>query len=1103
MSVRTRFAPSPTGFLHLGNIRSALFPWAFARHHRGTFILRIEDTDQERSTLEAEQAIVDAMAWLGLDYDEGPYYQMQRMDRYRAVLDDMLARGLAYRCYTTPAELDALRAEQMARGEKPRYDGRWRPENARRHDAARGRRAGRAGSAIRDDGAVAWHDAVKGAIEIGNTELDDLVIARADGTPTYNFCVVVDDLDMRITHVIRGDDHVNNTPRQINIMRALGASPRLCASADGADARMARSSPSVTARAASCNIAMTATCARRWSTTSRGSAGRMVTRKCSASTNSSAGSISMACRRRRARFDPEKLKWLNHEHMKRLDPDEIGAPAGAIPRGAPASSTASGPVACRGSRRFFATVRLRSSTWRRPRAISIRHPRWIVRCSASRSTPPIAGRSSNCTLEFAALDWTRDAIGPAIKAAAARHGVKPAAGDDAAARARCRDARRRPRSTRCSSWSAATRRARGWRRGCKRSVNLRAVAQTAGRPQYACLDYRGTQCAHGASPRGHFPMAASSPADTVASPLPKGTVTFLFTDIEGSTRLWETQHAAMQAALPRHDALVRHCIAAHGGHVFKTGGDAFCAAFHTASDALAAALEAQRALHREPWPDPVKIRVRMALHTGAVELRDGDYFGPPLNRVARLLSAGHGGQTLLSESTHDLVSRSSAAAGHRQGAGRARAQGPRAPRSGVPALPSRSAAGFSAVEDRDGAARQGDAVDRGAAVRQHEPRRGRTSISPTGSSEELLNVLAKIRGLRVASRTSAFSFKGKDVDIPTVAQKLNVATVLEGSVRKSGKRVRITAQLIQVADRLAPVVGDLRPRARRHLRGAGRHRAVGGEGAACGTAGRGPRRDRGAPKRRPKCRRRRPGRADNPEALPALSAGALLPRAHDARRTSRAASAYFEQAIALDPEIRARRGRACRAATGRRRVTDGAPVNRGSEQAREAAQRALALAPDLAEAHAALGLVLESHDWDWRAPIANCSARWRSRPAMRTCSAPWRASPASLGATTNASSCCARRSRSIRSVSPAGASSGLRCAMTGRLDEAEAALRRALDLNPKAGLVHCFLGDNRLWQGHAAEALELAEHEVLPTSGWWERPWPITRSNTPRHRMPP
>ncbi len=224
MSVRTRFAPSPTGFLHLGNIRSALFPWAFARHNGGTFILRIEDTDLERSSAEAVAAIVDAMAWLGLAYDEGPYYQMQRMPRYREVIASMLERGLAYHCYMTSAELDKLREMQMAAGMKPRYDGRWRPENA----------AGRApppgvAPVVRfrnpDDGLVEWQDAVKGPIAIANGELDDLVIARADGTPTYNFCVVVDDLDMRITHVIRGDDHVNNTPRQINMMRALGATP--------------------------------------------------------------------------------------------------------------------------------------------------------------------------------------------------------------------------------------------------------------------------------------------------------------------------------------------------------------------------------------------------------------------------------------------------------------------------------------------------------------------------------------------------------------------------------------------------------------------------------------------------------------------------------------------------------------------------------------------------------------------------------------------------------------------------------------------------------------------------------------------------------------
>lgn len=224
-TVRTRFAPSPTGFIHLGNIRSALYPWAFARKHEGVFILRIEDTDVERSSTEAVQVILDGMAWLGLDIDEGPFYQMQRMDRYREVLKQMLDSGLAYPCYTSVEELDALREAQREKGEKPRYDGRWRPEPGKVLPTPP---AGVA-PVIRFrnplTGTVAWDDAVKGRIEISNEELDDLVIARPDGTPTYNFCVVVDDLDMDITHVIRGDDHVNNTPRQINILRALGKTP--------------------------------------------------------------------------------------------------------------------------------------------------------------------------------------------------------------------------------------------------------------------------------------------------------------------------------------------------------------------------------------------------------------------------------------------------------------------------------------------------------------------------------------------------------------------------------------------------------------------------------------------------------------------------------------------------------------------------------------------------------------------------------------------------------------------------------------------------------------------------------------------------------------
>ncbi|MDH5710005.1 MAG: glutamate--tRNA ligase [Hylemonella sp.] len=223
--VRTRFAPSPTGFIHLGNIRSALYPWAFARAKGGDFVLRIEDTDLERSTQASVDVILEGMAWLGLDYDEGPYYQMQRMDRYKQVLAELQAAGHVYPCYMSVEELDALRERQMAAKLKPRYDGTWRPE------------PGKALPSVPEGvlpvlrfrnpigGSVVWDDKVKGRIEISNEELDDLVIARPDGTPTYNFCVVVDDLDMAITHVIRGDDHVNNTPRQINIFRALGKEP--------------------------------------------------------------------------------------------------------------------------------------------------------------------------------------------------------------------------------------------------------------------------------------------------------------------------------------------------------------------------------------------------------------------------------------------------------------------------------------------------------------------------------------------------------------------------------------------------------------------------------------------------------------------------------------------------------------------------------------------------------------------------------------------------------------------------------------------------------------------------------------------------------------
>lgn len=219
--IRTRIAPSPTGMMHLGTARTAIYCWAVARHFGGKFLLRIEDTDQQRSTQEAVQVILDGMKWLNLDYDEGPIYQMDRLERYREVVDQLLAEGKAYYCYATPEELDAMREDQKARGLKPRYDGRWRPENAVGKEIPEGVQP-----VVRfrnpDDGAVTWNDAVYGPITVSNSELDDLIIMR-NGIPTYNFAVVVDDWDMKVSHVIRGADHINNTPRQINIYNALGA----------------------------------------------------------------------------------------------------------------------------------------------------------------------------------------------------------------------------------------------------------------------------------------------------------------------------------------------------------------------------------------------------------------------------------------------------------------------------------------------------------------------------------------------------------------------------------------------------------------------------------------------------------------------------------------------------------------------------------------------------------------------------------------------------------------------------------------------------------------------------------------------------------------
>ena len=321
MTVRIRFAPSPTGYLHIGGLRTALFCWLYARRHGGRFILRIEDTDLERSTEAAIQQILDGMEWAGLTADEGPFYQTKRFDRYREVIDGLLAQGLAYRCYCTKEELEALRAEQLARGEKPRYDGRWRD----RTDARPG-----VDPVVRfknpRDGEVVVDDAVHGRVVFQNAELDDLIIMRSDGSPTYNFCVVVDDMDMNVSHVIRGDDHLNNTPRQMNMLRALGREPPVYAhlpmilGADGAKLSKRHGAVSVLQYRDEGYLpeALLNYLVRLgWSHGDQEifTPEEMVRLFDIADVNKSA-----------AAFNAEKLAWLNQQHMLRAPPARLVAP---------------------------------------------------------------------------------------------------------------------------------------------------------------------------------------------------------------------------------------------------------------------------------------------------------------------------------------------------------------------------------------------------------------------------------------------------------------------------------------------------------------------------------------------------------------------------------------------------------------------------------------------------------------------------------------------------------------------------------------------------------------------------------------------------------
>jgi adenylate cyclase len=556
--------------------------------------------------------------------------------------------------------------------------------------------------------------------------------------------------------------------------------------------------------------------------------------------------------------------------------------------------------------------------------------------------------------------------------------------------------------------------------------------------------------------------------------LPTGTLTFLFTDIEGSTRLWEAHRDEMRGVLARHDALVQRAIDDHRGWIFKTSGDAFCAVFAAAPDALAAALAAQLALRAEPWPDSLRLGVRMAMHTGSAELRGADYFGEALNRVARLLDAGHGGQTLVSEATFDLC------------------------RDLLPTAASLKSLGEHSLRDLSRRERVFQLVH--PALQQVFPpldvvlrppesdvpsiavlpfvnlsRDEENEYFADGLAEELLNMLSKVRNLRVASRTSAFWFKGKDADLATVAQKLNVATVLEGSVRKSGNRVRITAQLIQVAtdshlwsetydrelidifavqdDIARSVVSELRMALLGEVPTAQSTARAAAEIAVHGTS-----------------------RGGNPEAYRLYLQGKFLSGRNRPDDLARGGD-LLRQALTLQPDY-------ALAWVGLARVYrqdaeyGGAAVTPSYANARAAVQRALELSPDLLEAHIELAAIRTS-DWDWNGADAALSRALEIAPN----------DPDALAAAGNLARIRGRLSEAIwlgeRSVAldPLGIDKHLwlagSLAAAERLDDAARTLSTALELSPESGSLRGRLARIRLIQGRHDEALALLREEPL------------------------
>lgn len=420
MTIRTRFAPSPTGYLHVGGARTALFSWLYARKHGGAFVLRIEDTDLERSTAESVDAILQGMTWLGLEYDEGPFFQSHRFPRYQEVIQQMLAAGTAYHCYCSKERLEHLRADQMARKQKPRYDGQCRQGVANPPAGVP--------PVVRfknpEDGATVVEDLVRGRVAFQNRELDDLIIARSDGTPTYNFTVVVDDMDMRITHVIRGDDHLNNTPRQMNMLKALGFPPPIYAHVpmilgpDGARLSKRHGAVSVMQYREDGYLpeALLNYLARLgWSHGDQEifTLDELIKLFDVTAVHSSAAS-----------FDPQKLQWLNQHYLKTGDPAHVAhhlswhlGRLGVDPANGPALPDV--VLAQRERAKTLAEMAQNSVFFYQDPA------GYDPKDAAAHLRPEIAGPMNDLRARFVALsEWTAPALHEAVNAVATAHGLK-------------------------------------------------------------------------------------------------------------------------------------------------------------------------------------------------------------------------------------------------------------------------------------------------------------------------------------------------------------------------------------------------------------------------------------------------------------------------------------------------------------------------------------------------------------------------------------------------------------------------------------------------------------------------------------------------------